>query len=280
MRIRKRVGSFVYHALMLGFSFAMIYPLLWMISSSFKETSDVIRTSAQLIPENPTIMNYINGWKGFGGYTYATYFGNTILISVLNTLGAVVSSSLTAFGFARIKFIGRKTLFAIMIGTMCLPNMVLQIPRYIMFRDMGWVGTWNPILIPGWFGGGAFNIFLLMQFMKNVPRTIDEAARIDGCGWFGLYKNIMLPLVVPAIGSVAILTFISHWGDFYSALIYLNKPQYYPVAYALKLYADEASVNYGPMLAMSVLSITPIIILFFIFQKTLVEGISTSGIKG
>lgn len=280
MRLKRRLGSCLYHALMLGFCFIMLYPLFWMISSSFKETNDIIRTSEQLFVKNPTLQNYINGWKGFGGYTYATYFKNTVIITVLNTLGTVISSSLTAFGFARIKFTGRKFWFAIMISTMCLPAMVLQIPKYIMFRDMGWVGTWLPILIPSWFGGGAFNIFLLMQFMRNVPKAIDEAARIDGCGWFGLYKNIMLPLVAPALCSVAVLTFISHWGDFYSALIYLNKPEYYPVAYALKLYADVAEVNYGPMLAMSVLSITPIIILFFLFQKTLVDGISTSGIKG
>ena len=280
MRLKRRIGSCVYHTLMLAFCVVMLYPLFWMISSSFKETSDIIRTSEQLFVENPTIKNYIDGWKGFGGYTYATYFKNTVIITVLNTLGTVISSSLTAFGFARIKFTGRKIWFGIMIATMCLPAMVLQIPKYIMFRDMGWVGTWKPILIPSWFGGGAFNIFLLMQFMRNVPKAIDEAARIDGCGWFGLYKNIMLPLVAPALCSVAVLTFIGHWGDFYSALIYLNKPEYYPVAYALKLYADEATVNYGPMLAMSVLSITPVIILFFLFQKTLVDGISTSGIKG
>ena len=280
MRLKRRISSCVYHTLMLAFCALMLYPLFWMISSSFKETSDVIRTSEQLFVKNPTLQNYIDGWKGFGGYTYATYFKNTVIITVLNTLGTVISSSLTAFGFARIKFAGRKFWFALMIATMCLPAMVLQIPKYIMFRDMGWVGTWKPILIPSWFGGGAFNIFLLMQFMRNVPKAIDEAARIDGCGWFGLYKNIMLPLVAPALCSVAVLTFISHWGDFYSALIYLNKPEYYPVAYALKLYADEATVNYGPMLAMSVLSITPVIILFFLFQKTLVDGISTSGIKG
>lgn len=280
MKAKRTIIRIIYHVLMIAFSFVMLYPLLWMVASSFKPSAEIMRTSEQLIVLNPTLENYIYGWSGFARNTFATFFKNSFILSVVRVAGTVISSSLTAFGFARIRFKGRKLWFAIMIGSMCLPGMVLQIPQYIMFNNMGWVGTWAPLLVPCWFGGGAFNIFLLMQFMKNVPREMDEAAEIDGCGWFGLYKNIMLPLVMPALCSVGILTFISAWGDFYSSLIYLNKPNYYPVAYALKLYSDEVSTNYGPMLAMSVLSLVPIIILFFIFQKSLVEGISTSGIKG
>jgi len=280
MKLKKRIGSVVYHSLMIIACLIMLYPLLWMISSSFKDTNEIMRTSNELIPRNPTFQNYINGWKGFGNYTFTTFFKNSLILSVLNTLGTVVSASLTAFAFARIRFTGRKVLFAIMIGTMCLPGMVTQIPRFLMFLEMGWVGTWLPLLIPSWLGGGAFNIFLLMQFMRGIPKDMDEAAKIDGCGWFGLYKDIMLPLIMPAIASVAILAFIGNWGDYYSALIYLNKPEFYPVAYALKLYTDEVTTNYGPMLAMSVCSITPIMILFFLFQKTLIEGVAFSGIKG
>ena len=280
MRTKKIIGRAIYHILMILASFIMLYPLLWMLSASLKPSEEVMRTATQLIPSNPTLNNYVEGWKGFSRYTYATFFKNSLILSIVRTVGAVVSASLTAYAFARIPFKGRKVWFGIMIGTMCLPGMVLQIPQYLMFNDFGWVGTWKPLLLPCWFGGGAFNVFLLMQFMKNIPRDMDEAATIDGCGWFGLYWRIMLPLIVPALCSVAVLTFIGAWGDFYSALIYLNKPAYYPVAYALKLYSDEVSTNYGPMLAMSVLSLVPIMILFFLFQKTLVEGISTSGIKG
>lgn len=280
MKLKKRISGVIYHFLMIMSCLIMLYPLLWMISSSFKDTHEIMRTSNELIPRNPTLQNYITGWKGFGNYTFTTFFKNSIFVSVCNTIGTVVSASLTAFAFARIKFTGRKFLFAIMIGTMCLPGMVTQIPRFLMYLDMGWVGTWLPLLVPAWLGGGAFNIFLLMQFMRGIPKDMDEAAEIDGCGWFGLYKDIMLPLIMPAIASVAILTFIGNWGDYYSALIYLNKPQYYPVAYALKLYTDEANTNFGPMMAMSVCSILPIMILFFIFQKTLVEGVAFSGIKG
>lgn len=280
MKAKKRIIKTIYHIFMLSCSLVMIYPLLWMIASSLKPSNEIMRTSEQLIVLNPTFENYINGWKGFARNSFATFFKNSIFMSVIRVIGTVLSSSLTAFAFSRICFKGRKMWFVLMIGTMCLPGMVLQIPQYIMFNNMGWVGTWLPIVLPCWFGGGAFNVFLLMQFMKNIPREMDEAAQIDGCGWFGLYKDIMLPLVRPAMASVAMLTFIGAWGDYYSALIYLNKPQYYPVAYALKLYADEVAINYGPMLAMSVLSVTPIIVLFFFFQNQLVEGISTQGLKG
>ena len=280
MKQKKLIGRSIYHILMVAFSIIMLYPLLWMVSASLKPSDDIMRTATQLIPAHPTLQNYTEGWKGFARYSYATFFKNSFIIAIVQVVGTVISSSLTAYAFARIPFKGRKIWFAIMIGTMCLPGMVLQIPQYLMFNDFGWVGTWKPLLLPCWFGGSAFNVFLLMQFMKNIPRDMDEAATIDGCGWFGLYSKIMLPLIVPALCSVAVLTFIGAWGDFYSALIYLNKPAFYPVAYALKLYSDEVSTNYGPMLAMSVLSLVPIMILFFIFQKSLVEGISTSGIKG
>lgn len=280
MKLKRILGRTAYHVLMIAFSLLMLYPLLWMISSSLKPSDQIMITADQLIPRQATLSNYIEGWKGFARYSFATYFKNSIIISVVRVAGTVISASLSAFGFARIRFRGRSFWFAVMIGTMCLPGMVLQIPQYLMFNRLGWVGTFKPLLIPCWFGGGAFNIFLLMQFMKNIPRDMDEAATIDGCGWWRLFTRIMLPLIVPAICSVAVLTFISAWGDFYSSLIYLNKPAYYPVAYALKLYSDEVSTNYGPMLAMSVLSLVPIMILFVLFQKSLVEGISTSGIKG
>lgn len=280
MKERKRIIQIIYHFFMISFSILMVYPLLWMISSSFKHTDDIMITADQLIPLKPTMQNYINGWKGFSRTTYATFFKNSFILSGVRVVGTVVSCSLAAYGFARIKFVGRKLWFGIMIATMCLPGMALQIPRYMMFSNMGWVGTWNPLLIPCWFANSTFDIFLLMQFMRNIPKEMDEAAEIDGCGKFRLYTDIMLPLVKPAIASVAILTFIGAWGDYYSSLIYLNKPKFYPVAYALKLYSDEVGTNYGPMLAMSVLSIVPVLILFFIFQKQLIDGISTDGLKG
>lgn len=282
MQAKKKQGwrRAVYHVLMLLFSFLMLYPLLWMISSSLKPGDQIMIAQTQLIPAQITFENYVTGWAGFARNSFATFFKNSLLVAVVRVAGTVISACLTAFAMARMNFKGRKFWFAIMIGTMCLPGMILRVPQYLLFNTLGWVGSYKPLLIPSWFGGGAFNVFLLMQFMKNIPRDMDEAATIDGCGWGGLFARIMLPLITPAICTVAVLTFIGSWGDFYSALIYLNKPSMYPVAYALKLYSDETTTNYGPMLAMSVLSLVPVIILFFLFQRSLVEGISTTGIKG
>ena len=279
-KMKKAISTVAYHVFMLLFSLLMLYPLLWMLSSSLKPGDQIMATQTQLIPTTITFENYIIGWAGFARNTFATFFRNSLVIAIARVVGTVVSASLTAFAFARMRFAGRKFWFAVMIGTMCLPGMVLQVPQYLLFNAMGWVGTFKPLLIPCWFGGGAFNVFLLMQFMKNIPRDMDEAATIDGCGWGGLFVRIVLPLILPAVCTVAVLTFIGSWGDFYSSLIYLNKPSFYPVAYALKLYSDEVTSNYGPMLAMSVLSLVPIMTLFFIFQRSLVEGISTSGLKG
>lgn len=166
-----------------------------------------------------------------------------------------------------------------MILTMMLPSQVMMIPRFVLFNQMGWVGTFLPVTVPAFFGG-AFDIFLVMQFIRGVPRDMDEAARIDGCGWYSIFAKILLPMIVPALVTVAVLTFIASWGDFMGSLLYLNTPQKYTAAYALKLFADAAFTDYGATFAMSVVSLIPILILFFFFQKNLVEGISTQGIKG
>ena len=155
----------------------------------------------------------------------------------------------------------------------------MRIPQYLFFNNLGWVGTYLPIIVPSFFGNAYF-IFMVMQFMKGIPRELDESAKIDGCGWFGLFARIMLPLVQPAVAMVAIMTFIDAWNDFYGALIYLNKPSLYPVAYALKFFSDMYTTDYGSLLAMSTLSLVPVILLFSIFQKSLIEGIATTGIKG
>ncbi len=278
-RTKINVGKIVYHTLMLAFCVLMLYPLLWLIMSSFKEESQIMQTATSLIPERFTLENYYEGWKGSGKYTFTNYYQNSFFIAAIRVVALTTSCTLIAYGFSRIKFKFRSFWFMLMIGSMCLPGMVLQIPRYLLFNSLGWVGTYLPLFVPD-FLGEPYYIFLLMQFMKNIPREMDEAARIDGCGWFGLLRHIMLPLVRPSVIMVAVLTFIGAWGDYYSALIYLNKPSMYPVAFALKQFSDEYVTNYGPLLAMSALSLVPILIIFVFFQKSLVEGISTTGIKG
>lgn len=279
MRLKRKITTIIFHFVMIMFSFFMVYPLLWMIGSAFKPNYEIMVTSGELIPSSFTLENFINGWKGFGRYTYATFFKNSFFMVILRVIGATLTSATIAFGLARIRFRGSKILFALMISTMCIPGFVLQIPVYLMYSSIGLVGTKIPVILGGWFGN-AYYVFLVMQFMRGIPKELDEAAIIDGCHWAQLFARIIVPLLKPVLATVAVLFFMSCWGDYYSSLIYLNRTKDYPVAYALTLYSSESSVNYGPMLAMSVLSLIPILTLFFLFQKQLIDGISFTGLKG
>lgn len=276
---RKRITTVVYHVLVALTSVGMLYPLLWMLSSSFKPNSEIFTTVGNLIPEHFTVENYANGWRGFAGLSFGVYFKNSLIIASVSAIGATVSAACVAFGLARLRFPGRNFWFVMMIITMMLPGQVMMIPRFILFNQMGWVGTYLPLTVPAFFGG-AFDIFLVMQFVRGIPRDMDEAARIDGCSWYGIFGYILLPMIVPALVTVAILTFINSWGDFMGSLLYLNAPAMYTSAYALKLFTDSAGTDFGATFAMSVLSLVPILVIFFFFQKQLVEGISTQGIKG
>lgn len=277
--LRRKVTTFIYHALMLLVSFVMIYPMVWMIASSLKPNGEIFTKASSLIPDMPTIEHYIIGWKGFGGYTFGKFFANSIFVALLSSVGMIMSSAIVAFGFARIKFRGRQFWFVMMILTMMLPGQVMMIPRFVLFNKMGWVGTYLPMTLPSFFGSG-FNVFLIMQFIRGIPRELDEAAKIDGCSWYGIFLRVILPLIVPSLVTVGVLTFIGSWEDFMGALLYLNKPHMYTVAYALKMFNDSSATDYGATFAMSVLSLVPILVIFFFFQKQLVEGISTQGLKG
>ena len=279
MKRRKRVTTTVYHVLVTAASLLMLYPLFWMLSSSFKPNAEIFVTVGNLIPETFTTENYINGWRGFAGLSFGVYFRNSLIVATLSSLGAVISSAMVGFGLARLHFPGRNAWFVAMIVTMMLPGQVMMIPRFVLFNKMGWVGTFLPLTVPAFFGS-AFDIFLVMQFIRGIPRDLDEAARIDGCSWYGIFVYILIPMIIPALVTVGILTFINAWGDFMGSLLYLNEPSMYTVAYALKLFSDSAGTDFGATFAMSVLSLVPILIIFFFFQKQLVEGISTQGLKG
>lgn len=275
----KRRSMIIYHVIVIFLSFAMLYPLFWMVSSSFKPNSEIFVSVTSLIPNDFTFENYTTGWKGFAGLSFGVFFGNSIFVAGMATLGATLSAAICAFGFARLRFPGRNIWFVAMIITMMLPGQVMMIPRFVLFNSMGWVGTFLPMTVPAFFGG-AFDIFLIMQFVRGIPRDMDEAARIDGCSWYGIFLYIIIPMIVPALVTVAVLTFIGSWGDFMGSLLYLNKPQKYTAAYALKLFADASFTDYGATFAMSTLSLIPILTIFFFFQKNLVEGISIQGLKG
>ena len=282
MAKKRRLRKILYHVFTLCFGFVMVYPLIWIIMSSFRESAEILRDSVRLFPKVWTLENYIDGWKGFGdgGYTFGTYFWNTFVICVVGTVGAVISSTMVGYGFARIHFPGKGIWFICMMLTMMLPGQVLSIPQYILFNKLGWVGSNLPLIVPAFFGQGSF-IFLTMQFIQGIPYELDEAARIDGCSRYSTFVHIILPLIKPAVITTTIFSFYWKWDDYFGQLLYLVKPKSYTVSVALKLFADPESLgDTGPMFAMAALSMLPVLIIFLFFQKYLVEGISTTGLKG
>ena len=280
MREKRLIRKILYHLLVMLFGFIMIYPVLWMISGSFKDNSEILRGTLSLIPETFKGTNYHTGWKGFGGTTFFTFFKNSLLVTTVATFGTVLSSSLVAYSFSRIRFRGRKLWFTFMLATMMLPGQVIMIPQYLIYYRLGLVPGYVPLILP-YFCGQAFFIYQMMQFMQGIPRELDEAAKIDGCSKYGIYSRIILPLLKPAIVTTVIIQFYWKWDDYMGPLLYLSRPQSYTASIAIKLFADSASVtDYGAMFAMSTLSLVPVFLIFLFFNKYLVEGIGTSGLKG
>jgi len=281
MKTKRKIGKIFYHVIVCGLGLVMIYPLVWMVMSSFKDTNTIFTTAGQLIPEKFVFSNYINGWKGFAKITFAVFFKNSLFISVVATLGTVFSSALVAYGLARCRFFGRKALFVAMLLSMMLPAQVLMIPQYLWYQKLGWVGSYIPLIVPYCFAIQGFFVYLLINFIDGIPRELDEAAKIDGCSYYGIFSRIIMPLITPALITASIFSFMWRWDDFLSALLYINESAKYPVSLALKLFCDPgSSSDYGAMFAMATLSILPAVIIFICLQKYLVEGISTSGLKG
>ncbi|WP_026891168.1 carbohydrate ABC transporter permease [Lacrimispora aerotolerans] len=281
MKAKKRMGEIVYHVLVCGFGLIMVYPLIWMIMSSFKETSTIFTTAGQLIPKKFVLANYATGWRGFAKTGFVVFFRNSFFIAIVATLGTVFSSAFVAYGLARCKFFGRKFLFVAMLLSMMLPAQVLMIPQYLWYQKLGWVGSYLPLIVPYYFAIQGFFIYLMINFIDGIPRELDEAAKIDGCSYYSIFARIILPLITPALITASIFSFMWRWDDFLSALLYINESARYPVSLALKLFSDPgSSSDYGAMFAMATLSILPAVIIFICLQKYLVEGISTSGLKG
>ncbi|HHV12002.1 MAG TPA: carbohydrate ABC transporter permease [Clostridiales bacterium] len=281
MKGRKMAGRIIYHVIVCGIGLIMIYPLLWMVMSSLKDTKTIFTTANQLIPEQITFQNYINGWRGFGKVTFGTFFMNSLFISIIATIGTVISSALVAYGMARFKFKGRKFLFVSMLATMMLPAQVLMIPQYLWYQKLGWVGSYLPLIVPYYFAVQGFFVYLIMNFINGLPVELDEAAKIDGCSYYRIFTKIIMPLIAPAMITGGIFSFMWRWDDFLSALLYVNESMRYPVSLALKLFSDPgSSSDYGAMFAMASLSVLPAVLIFIFLQKYLVEGISTSGLKG
>ena len=278
---RNKTKELIYHLLVAFGAIVMIYPLLWMILSSFEPTDMVLPTAAKLFPETWTLDNYIRGWKGFMGYTFGTFFANSFFIALTSTFGTLLSSSFVAFALQRLQFKLRGVLFVLVLSTMMLPAQILMIPQFMWYRHLNWVGTYFPMILPYFFAIQGFFVYLIMNFIGGIPGSLDEAAKIDGCSYYGIFFRIILPLIVPALITSAIFSFIWRWDDYLSALLYVNRANMRPVSLALQLFNDPSSgSDIGSTLAMSTLSIVPATIIFLIFQKSLVEGIASTGIKG
>jgi multiple sugar transport system permease protein len=279
-RARKLIRAGISNAVIVLLGVAMLYPVVWLIAASFKESNTIFSDPA-LIPKTFTLQNYVQGWKGIGIVGFATFFLNSFIICALCVIANVVFCSLTAYAFARLRFAGRNFWFAVMLLTMMLPSHVTTIPRYIIFRSFGWINTYLPLIVPKLFATDAFFVFLLVQFIRSLPKELDESALIDGCGKWDIYTRIIIPLTTPALITTVLFTFLWTWDDFFNQLLYLNSPLKYTVPMGLRLFLDASGMSsWGPMFAMSVLSLVPCLFLFFSLQKYFVQGITTTGIKG
>jgi multiple sugar transport system permease protein len=258
----------------------LLYPLAWLVSSSFKPADEVL-SSLQLLPHHLTTGNYGSAAAGITGASLWRLLANSLELSVGAVIGNVLSCSLAAYAFARLRFRMRGPLFAVMITTMMLPSHAVLIPQYIVFNQLGLVNTFWPLILPKFLATDAFFVFLLVQFMRGLPRELEEAAKLDGAGPFRTYLRIILPLTKPALITTAIFTFIWSWNDFFTQLIYLFSPEKYTLTMALSSFVDTSSTSaYGPMFAMSVFALLPIVLFFLAFQRFLVEGMASSGLKG
>jgi len=277
----KKLKPVLFHLFAATVGFFMVYPLLWTVASSFKHNSEIFVNSYSLVPERWAIAeNYTTGWKGISGISFGTFLLNSFIVSALGTIGGVLCSMLAAYAFSRVKFIGRNFWFMCVIITLMVPNQVMIVPQYIIFKRLDLINKLQSLIIP-WFFGSAFFIFLMVQFIRGIPVELDEAATIDGCGKLSIFFRIILPLLTPAIATCTIFSFYWIWQDFFQPLIFMSKPKYFTVSLALNMYLDPNSFsNYGALFAMSVVSILPVIVLFIMFQKYLVEGIATTGLKG
>lgn len=272
-----RVFNWLIRFLLLFFAVVMIAPFIWLVTSSFKSQIDIFQYPPQFLPDPAQPENFVNAltYKPF-----ALYFQNTLLVSGLNVIAVVFTSSFCAYGFARLRFPGRDFWFGIVMATLFLPYAILLVPSFIIFSRLGWVDTFLPLVVPQFFGGGAFNIFLMRQFFRTIPEEIADAARIDGCSEFGVYWRIMLPLSKPALITIAIFTFLFAWNDLIGPMTYLRSPDNFTIAVGLASFRSQTDIHWDLQLAASTAVTLPVIVLFFLAQRYFIQGVVMTGLKG
>ena len=276
--VARVVVPVIKQVLVLALAVFMLYPVLWMIASSLRP-GDKIFADMGLVVTKPVWENYIAGWNALS-YPFGRYLLNSLFIVVCAIIGNTLTCSMAAYAFARLNFRFRGPLFAFMLLMLMIPIHVIVIPQYIMWNSLHLVNTFVPLILPKFLATDGFFTFLFYQFLRGIPRELDEAAKLDGAGHFRIFFNVLLPLMKPAVGTCAVFTFIWTWNDFFSQLLYLTKPDMYTVPIALRTFIDSQSQSsYGPMFAMSVLSLIPLFLVFTFGQKYLVQGIATTGGK-
>ena len=279
-KTKKQLNMVLSYLLIVLIGCVLLFPIVWMFLAAFK-TNEEIFGSIALLPKTFSFENFILGWKSAGQYSYLTYFLNSFILVIPTTLLTLASCSLVAYGFARFNFPFKKQLFALLIATLMLPNSVIIIPRYVLFNKLGWLDSYLPFWAPALLACYPFFVFQMVQFMRGIPRDLDESACIDGCGTFRVFWQILLPLMKPALFSAALFQFLWTYNDYFNSLIYINSVSKYTISLALRLSVDaESVVVWGRVMAMAFVAVLPLILLFFTAQKYFVEGIATSGLKG
>jgi len=280
LRVPRTARSVGWHVLCLCGVAVVLYPLAWLAFASVKPPDEILSRLA-LLPSRFVFDGYSKGWEGAAGVGFGRFFLNSFLVAGLSVVANVLSCSLAAFAFARLRFRFRGALFAFMITTLMLPYHVTLIPQYVIFQQAGLVNTFVPLILPKLLATEAFFVFLIVQFMRGIPRELDEAATIDGCSVYRTFWHVVLPLSKPALVTTSIFTFIWTWNDFFTQMVYLNDTEKFTVPLGLRLFVDTSSQSdFGAMFAMSALALVPIVLFFLAFQRLLVEGVSTSGLKG
>ncbi|WP_419999700.1 carbohydrate ABC transporter permease [Streptomyces boninensis] len=275
---RRRTRSVLKHTALIAVCLLMLYPVLWMVASSLRP-KDEIFSNFGLFVDTFNTDNYPNGWDALGT-PFGTYLMNSFLVVLGSVIGNLISCSMAAYAFARLRFRSRKLAFMIMLLTIMLPIHVLIIPQYVAYAQLGWINTYLPLIVPKFLATDAFFIFLMVQFIRGIPKELDEAARIDGAGHGRIFTQIMLPLMVPALATTAIFTFLWTWNDFFSQLVFVTEPDKYTVPVALRSFLDATTTSdYGAMFAMSIVSLIPVFLVFLFGQRFLLRGIATTGGK-
>lgn len=276
----QRINAVIRYVALTAVGLVMLYPILWLIGASFKSNAEIF-SEIGFWPSSFDFGAYARGWKTSTEYSFATYFLNSFLIIIPRTIVTVISCVLVAYAFARFEFWGRKILFSIMVTTLMLPHIVLRVPQYLMFKELGWLDSYWPIIVPSAFATDTFFVFMLVQFLRGIPREMEEAAQIDGCNALQLLLYIIVPLLKPAIVSVIVFQFIWTMNDFMGPLIYLSSVEKYPVSLALKMTLGATEeVEWASAIAISVVALLPSVAVFFAAQKHFVESAASSGIKG